>query len=665
MLRSYALGRCDPAEFPELERHLETCEICCRELETAPLDRFGAAVRALEPHHAAPGQLVAGYELLKELGAGGSGVVYLARQIALRRVVALKRLRNGLLATAETRSRFRREAEVLAALRHPQIVQVLDFGEHLGEPFLVMEYVPGWPLSRILQTALLAPRDAARLLASAARALQTAHDGHVIHRDLKPSNLLAPALEYTNADADWTRLTQPTMSDVQAGELKIVDFGLAKQVDEDLSLTRSGMVMGTPGYLAPEQVTDARGGDARVDVYGLGATLYECLTGRPPFRAATAMETLQQVCELTAIAPRQLNPRIPMDLQTICMKCLEKDPNRRYSRIDELADDLERHLAGRPISARPISYSRRVWLWSRRHPAAAMFAVLALALLFLVAIGAGVHQNRLQAEINRTASQRDEAERQRQRADTNYQRARDALRNILRQAKEHGAGVPRLLDLTRRQAEDAVAFLSDMTLLEQPPALDVLRDLRDMHTLLGNVRMELGEVDGARASFQSAYRRALQLHQQSGKIEDLIQYAASRVKLGIAWRTPPADLSLARAEFTEALRLLEPADGSLTEDADAVNTAAWCRHNYAEITMFEGDLPTAEQLFSAAMEARLKLAEAEQGAMRQRYQATAADSAANLGLILQHQNRLSQAGARLRASGEDAQRLCGGSGRQP
>jgi WD40 repeat protein len=309
----------------------------------------------------APAPAIPGYEILAEIGRGGMGAVFKARQVALKRLVALKVILGGSLAHPEDLRRFRYEAEAIAGLQHPNIVQVHEVGEHHGLAFLTLEYAGGGDLRGRLAGAPLAPRDAAQLAELLARATDFAHQRGIIHRDLKPSNVLFD----------------------EAGAPKIADFGLAKRLGDDSERTRTGVVLGTPSYMAPEQA-QGRTADATpaVDVYALGAVLYECLTGRPPFRAATVTETMDQVLRQEPAPPTRLQPKTPRDLETICLKCLEKEPRRRYASAAALADDLRRFLDGQPIAARPTPSWERAWKWARRRPAvAALSAAVVLAVV--------------------------------------------------------------------------------------------------------------------------------------------------------------------------------------------------------------------------------------------------------------------------------------------
>jgi WD40 repeat protein len=307
---------------------------------------------------------IAGYEILSTLGRGGMGVVYQARQVKLGRVVALKMILSGEHAGPNDLARFRTEAEMIAHLQHPNIVQIYEVGEHEGRPFFSLEFCAGGALDKKLSGTPLPAHDAARIVATLARAVHAAHQANIIHRDLKPANVLF----------------------MEDGTLKITDFGLAKKLDE-VGRTATGDVMGTPSYMAPEQACGAASLIApATDVYALGAILYECMTGRPPFKAATTLDTISQVVAEEPVAPKRLQTKTPRDLETICLKCLRKEPARRYTSAAALADDLDRFLKGEPILARPAGRTERAVKWAWRRPtAAALVAVSALAVLVVIA----------------------------------------------------------------------------------------------------------------------------------------------------------------------------------------------------------------------------------------------------------------------------------------
>jgi serine/threonine-protein kinase len=316
---------------------------------------------------------VPGYQVLDELGRGGMGVVYRAYQPALDRTVALKTLLPG-QATPEELARFRREAEVIARLNHPHIVTVYEVGAQNGLPYFGMKFYPGGSLLDRVQGPTADPRAAARLMETLARAVHHAHQRGVLHRDLKPSNILLD----------------------EAGEPHVADFGLAKRFDPTAGPAVGTGVVGTPSYIAPEQARGDREVTTATDVYGLGAVLYELLTGEPPFLAHSPLATLAAVVERSPRPPRELNPRVPADLETICLKCLEKEPARRYGSAADLADDLGRWAAGEPISARRAGRLERGLRWCRRRPREAAIVALAVA-LFVMALGSLWSLDRQQA----------------------------------------------------------------------------------------------------------------------------------------------------------------------------------------------------------------------------------------------------------------------------
>jgi serine/threonine protein kinase len=363
--------------------------------ERSPAPQTGADPARTTPAAAAapPGQTpglpaVPGYEVLSVLGHGGMGVVYQARQVRLGRVVALKMILAGGHAGAAALARFQAEAEAVARLQHPGIVQIHETGVHDGLPYFSLEFCPGGSLDRKLQGTPLPPPAAARLTELLARAMQAAHDQNVLHRDLKPANVfLLPA-----RDGDGIAIADP--SGQTAHYLpKIGDFGLAKKLEADPAdgLTQPGAVMGTPSYMAPEQAggkVSALG--PATDVYALGAILYDLLTGRPPFRSATVAETLRQVIHDEPVPPSRLNPGIPRDLETIALKCLQKEPGKRYGSARELAEDLGRYLRGEPVQARPVGRLERGWRWCRRNPLVASLMTAVGATLVLGTVVAWV-----------------------------------------------------------------------------------------------------------------------------------------------------------------------------------------------------------------------------------------------------------------------------------
>jgi tetratricopeptide (TPR) repeat protein/tRNA A-37 threonylcarbamoyl transferase component Bud32 len=355
------------ARFPELAPELRLLFEVEHAIRPSPLLKEGDNVWS--PERAAPSddagvhRAVADFEILGELGRGGMGVVYKARQTRLNRIVALKMILAGDHASPEVSARFIAEAEAVARLQHPNIVRVYASGEHEGRPYYAMEYVAGGSLADRLDGTPRPGRVAAELVATLSRAMSAAHRIGIVHRDLKPANILL--------DED--------------GAPKIADFGLAKCMGGDSARTGSRAILGSPSYMAPEQAGGPRGDVGPVtDVYSLGAILYELLTGRPPFLGETPLETLEQVREREPVAPSRLLKNIPRDLETICLKCLRKEPSGRFADTDALAADLARFLAGMPILARPVSRAERLWRACRRQPA---LAGLATGLVLATAVG--------------------------------------------------------------------------------------------------------------------------------------------------------------------------------------------------------------------------------------------------------------------------------------
>jgi tetratricopeptide (TPR) repeat protein len=437
------------------------------------LERFPAYRAGLSPRlPGAPSGVtpeVPGYEIVRELGRGGMGVVYEARQLALDRPVALKMLRDGALAEAEELARFRREAETVARLRHPNVVQVYEVREGPGHPYFTMEFVEGGTLARRLGGKPLPPAEAARVVEVLARAVHAVHGCGVVHRDLKPGNVLLTA----------------------DGTPKVVDFGLARRLEGDGHPTSVGRVLGTPPYMAPEQARgDTRAVGPATDVYALGAILYETLSGRPPFQGATGWDTIAQVLSTEPVPPRRLQPRVPADLETICLKCIAKDPARRYPTAEALAEDLSRFLKGEPIRARPSGPAERAWKWARRRPAvASLLGVLAVVILGSLA---GLTALWLRAR------------RERDRAEARFQMALEVVAKLKDVSESPELKARGLEDWRRQLLESATGFYDRFS-------RDVAGDpaLRGEHARasvkVGDLLSDLGRTDDAEA----AYRRAL------------------------------------------------------------------------------------------------------------------------------------------------------------
>jgi tetratricopeptide (TPR) repeat protein len=440
---------------------------------------------------------IPGYELLGELGRGGMGVVYKARQKGLGRVVAVKMILGELAPEAEVR-RFQLEADSIARLDHPRIVPIYEVGAHARRHFFSMKLMEGGSLAARTRQFLADPRLAARLVVQIAQAVHHAHQRGILHRDLKPGNILLDA----------------------QGEPYVTDFGLAKRTAEDDGLSKTSQVLGTASYMAPEQAAGERSLSTAADVYGLGAILYELLTGRPPFAAGTRHATLEQVLHEEPASPRALNPQVPRDLATICLKCLHKEPCKRYGSAQDLAGDLERFLEGRPVQARPVRPWVRAWKWARRHPG----AVAVLASLAAVLVGVGLW---LREQSLRLASLIQEDERDVATALTQVesQRFADAKGSVQR-ALDRVRGEASLIDRQRRwqRLHGVVQFLG---LSEQSWFLAGEERFVEARDVCEQGLASLGILD-AEARFKSSWSDRLPLadvtEQETGKIHEQIYH---------------------------------------------------------------------------------------------------------------------------------------------
>lgn len=365
---------------------------------------------------------VGNYEILGEIGRGGMGVVYKARQVGLNRLVALKMILTGADAGPHERARFRTEADAAARLQHPNIVQIYEVGEHDGRPFLSLQIVDGGSLDELLTGTPWPAAESARLVQTLARAIHHAHQQGIVHRDLKPANILLSdqqsradrggdsSLSATNRSG-----TSLAASRLDSSVPKITDFGLARRLLPDGKTrsgpTVSGAIVGTPAYMAPEQATgDSKEIGPATDVYALGAILYELLTGRPPFQGVSVLETLEQVRTEEPVPPSRLMPKLPRDIETICLKCLHKEPARRYESAADLADDLARFQRGKPVHARPISAWEKTMKWVRRQPVVAglLFSLILVIVVSLTTVT--VLWRRTAAALDTAELERDKAE---------------------------------------------------------------------------------------------------------------------------------------------------------------------------------------------------------------------------------------------------------------
>jgi serine/threonine-protein kinase len=604
-----------------------------------PLSTGGGPAPA-PPGPAGPGgPAIPGYEVLGELGRGGMGVVYLARQVALDRLVALKMILAGSHAGDQELARFRTEAEAVARLQHPHIVQIHEVGAQGGLPYFSLEFCPGGSLDKKLAGTPLPPAAAAALVEKLARAMQAAHHKGVLHRDLKPANVLL----------------------AEDGTPKVTDFGLAKKLG-GAGQTQSGAVMGTPSYMAPEQAEGRPGAvGPAADVYALGAILYECLTGRPPFRAETPLETLLQVRTAEPVPPGRLVPKVPRDLETICLKCLRKEPPKRYPSALELADDLRRFLEDRPIRARPVGRAERLWRWGRRNPAVA--GLLAALLLVVAGALAGLTGLWLRAERLRGLAEqkKSEAEDNWGKARADYGLARESvdryatrvsedlrlrqedLRPLRKELLEtvvpfYERLIERHADEPDVQAERARAYrrlariteeiddtskavplyekaaaLLDRLAQADPGDRQLLRDLTGARTSLINLLHQTGQTPRAVAESERLLRlqeRLARDHPDDPAFQD--DLANNHNNLGVLY-LETGKLDRAEVHLHEARKILEPLSRRPPETAGYRQRLAVCRSTLAQLYAGTGRTSRAEEEYQAAVQDLQTLADARPG----------------------------------------------------
>jgi tetratricopeptide (TPR) repeat protein len=635
--------------FPQLTDQLRLHFEVHQALRSGAASAAGGMTVPPGPADIPPRPTVPGYTILGLLGRGGMGVVYQARQESLHRLVALKMLLAGDHAERGDLARLRREAEAVAQLQHPNIVQVFDVGEHQGRPYLALELVGGGSLAQHLAGTPQPPRAAAELVETLARAMQHAHEQGIVHRDLKPANVLLVTGGLAPPGADDAKPpAAPTP--------KITDFGLAKWLNAGASHPHSGAVVGTPSYMAPEQAANRPGqvGPA-ADVYALGAILYECLTGRPPFHGATLLETLEQVRSQEPVPPRLLQPKVPRDLDTICLKCLQKEARKRYASARELAEDLRRFLAGEPIKARPVGAWGQAVKWARRRPAAAALiavSILGAAALLATLLLSNVHIAREKAQ----------ADSQRERAEANLELARQAVddyitkvgqdarlrqhdlealrKQLLRSAlgfyqkfaeqqrgddpkvqAERGRAYLRLAFVTQQVGDNAeavtlyeqAAALFDRLAADHPDVADYRRQLAVAHNDLGNLHLGAGRHERAEAQL----RQALDVRRRSaedspGDADLQADLAASHVNLGAVYRITGRS-SDAETAFRTAASVLEALVRDHPRQARYQADLASCLNHLGLLHHERGRLGPAESALERTRDLRRQLVVAHPG----------------------------------------------------
>jgi tetratricopeptide (TPR) repeat protein len=589
-----------------------------------PLSTGGAPAPPAPPGPAGSGwPTLPGYEVLGELGRGGMGVVYRARQVALDRVVALKMIRAGGQAGEEERARFRTEAEAVARLQHPHIVQIHEVGEQGGLAYFFLEFCPGGSLDKKLAGTLLPPAAAAALVEKLARAMQAAHEKGVLHRDLKPANVLL----------------------AEDGTPKITDFGLAKKLGE-VGQTQSGAVIGTPSYMAPEQAGGKPGAvGPTADVYALGAILYECLTGRPPFRAETPLETLLQVRTAEPVPPGRLVPKVPRDLETICLKCLHKEPHKRYASAQALAEDLHHFLAGEPIRARPVGAAGRLWRWCRRQPAAAgLAAALILGTVGGLAVTTGLYL--------RAREQGARAERERERAEENFRLSLRAVEKYLTNVGESAELKAVGLEKLRRDLLATAQEFYERFTRERGGDPGLRADLGQAYFRLGYISGQLGELDKAAEFYgrmQSVF--AALARDNPDNPDHLAKLAMSHNDLGAAYKSA-GRMQEAEANYLEARRLREQLARDQPDDPKYQAGLAQAANNLAVLYDESGRQREAEANYRQAEELYDRVARACPDVPD--YQATLASTLNNRGFRLRQQGQRDEA----RDCHDRARRIC-------
>ena len=549
-----------------------------------------------------PHVIVPGYRILSVLGRGGMGIVYHAVQEKANRPVALKMILAGAHADQADHVRFRAEAEAAARLSHPNIVQLFEVGETPeGFPFFSLEYVAGGTLAERLKDGPLKTAEAAALIETLARAMQYAHESNIVHRDLKPANVLLAAggrQQAAGGGATLERATSLTTSGAAATTLqavsclpsavpKISDFGLAKQLDADAGMTRTGAIMGTPAYMAPEQAFGhSKNVGPAADIYALGAMLYECLTGRPPFKGATIADTLEQVRTMEPVTLRAQAKEIPADLETICLHCLHKAPQRRYSSAGALADDLRRYQEGKPISVRPVSNAERAWRWCRRNPG---WAGMIASVTFLALLVIGV----LWVSNDRLSTLNKDLQKQTEIAQENEKTAKKQTELAEARGEQSLQAVGLFATDARMYCDDAMVPTDSRkrlygVLIQQlekqadqghgEATIDSLRNKAYMYQTLGAVNSDFGNGDTARANLEKGLATVAQWEKLKPDDATVLGFRATLLHLmGATWERDrkPAD---AKRNFTEALtirrRLLDAAQGDALSTASALTSVA-------------------------------------------------------------------------------------------
>lgn len=644
----------------------------------------------------------AGYELLHEIARGGMGVVYKARQTKLNRVVALKMIKSGELAGEEEVRRFKAEAEAAAQLDHPNIVPIYEVGESGLQHFFSMGFVDGASLADRLNDGPLPPREAAELLGTIAAAVQYAHEQGIVHRDLKPANVLLTAAGGSSSASVESDDTRPGIGSTAGSRVdhssigrnrlpipKITDFGLAKNFAADSDMTATGQVLGTPSYMPPEQ---AAGATEKIgplaDVYALGALLYATLTGRPPFQAANVMETLKQVLEREPVSPRTQNPAVDRDLETICLKCLEKDPRKRYPSASDLADDLTRYLAGEPITARPLGPFARSLRWCRRNKTAA--ALVALLLVFSFGgTAVAVNQMRLSTALGRekdradkkvvelaAALGRETAEKRRadrkaadlaialnrvtsefNRAESNLVWADRTVKNFILEIAEDGGPLsrtPGTQPVRRRLLQMGREYYRK--LIDDNPGAALSPRLAQANFQLGYV---LTRESGQRRKAEKAYQKAVDIYKHLINTDPAEKAHRANLAMTNSNRAANAyehgDADKAVSLYRQALQEFERLHRDDPENADFQSRLANIHNSLGIISMYSGELDDALASYRRALTINERLANAHPDEAE--YQSDLASNFNSIGTVSQKLGDRDKALAAYRRALDLCQRL--------
>jgi serine/threonine protein kinase/tetratricopeptide (TPR) repeat protein len=551
-----------------------------------PVTFSAAGASRRRPFEDAPA--IAGYEILGELGRGGMGAVYHARQSSLGREVALKIIVAGAHASWSERSRFRVEAETAARLQHPHIVPIYEIGEQGKLPYLALEYVEGGSLARALAVRPMVPNRAAGMVETLARAMEYVHEHGVVHRDLKPANVLLTA----------------------EGLPKITDFGLAKWLDAPSGhQTQSGTVLGTPSYMPPEQ---AKGQTALIgpatDVYALGAILYEMLTGRPPFHAATSQETVQQLLTQEPLPPSRLQPQVPRDLETVCLKCLRKEPGRRYPGAGALAHDLRCFLDKRPIRARPTPFWERIAKWTRRRPAiAGLWAVSSAAVLALAVTGI-TYNARLRRERAVASLERDAARKAQERSEADFRLALDAVKRFYTEVSENRLLTVPTMDPVRIELLQRAREFYEVLARERPGDPDVQAELaRAGWRLAAMVAESRSAPEGVGLLAQPIAIQERLARQYADRPEYRSDLARSYNNLGIMHRSNNERDQAAR-DWERALAIRQQLVRDHPDEFLYRRDLAQSLHNFGNLYRQEGQPDRADEAYRRALAIQERLA---------------------------------------------------------